>query len=568
MIRDATTAFARTLVDEWVRAGVRDAVVAPGSRSAPLALAIADDARLHLHVIVDERSASFFALGLGRATGNPTLLLCTSGTAAANFHPAVLEADHGEVPLLVCTADRPPELRDVGEAQTVDQAHLYGRSPRWFCDVEPPTDVPGVGARWRTLAARAVAETRGSPPGPVHLNLAFREPLVPTGAPLVDAPGRADGAPWTTVARPRRAIDAADLDRVAAWILATPKGIITAGWGAGVSFDALTRFASTRGWPILADSVSGLRAGPGVVSTYDAIARNTVRAEQLRPDLVLQLGAPLTGKPAAQWVGPVPTILVHPNQRWRDPNRAAIEMVTGDVEPFLDALAGRLGHQTDNGWLAAWAETEAALRCRIDAVLDASDELFEGRIARDVMAGLPERANLVVASSMPVRDLESFAAPRAGVAVYANRGVNGIDGFVSTALGVAAGSDRPTVALCGDLSFLHDSNGLLGVNERGLATVFVVVDNGGGGIFSFLPQAALPEHFEPLFGTPPGIDVGGLARAYGVSVAEVCAADELIPALRAAIAAGGVRVLHLRTNRTHNVVQHEAVWAAVAAIAG
>lgn len=568
MTRDATTAFARTLVDEWVRGGVRHAVVAPGSRSAPLALALAEEPRIRLHVHLDERSAAFFALGLGRATGRPAVLVCTSGTAAANFHPAVLEASHGGVPLVVATADRPPELRGVGAGQTIDQIRLYGDAVRWFVDAEVPIDRPGAGAAWRSLAARSVIETVGPPPGPVHVNLPFREPLLPTGDPLVEAPGRPSGAPWSQGVVSERRLADEELDRLAARIGGAPNGVITAGWGANVSATVVEAFASAAGWPVLADAVSNLRTGAHAVSTYDLLLRSPEIEADLRPDLALRLGAPLTGKPANRFLAGVPALLVDPDRRWLDPARTAHELVAADAEPLLAGLTERLTPVADPPACRRWMGSEARVRARVDALLDRWDAPFEGRIARDVLGVLPDGAALVVASSMPVRDLESFAAPRSGVRVHTNRGVNGIDGFVSTALGISAVHDGPTVALTGDLCFLHDSNGLLGVADRGLDAVFVVIDNRGGGIFSFLSQAQLPDHFETLFGTPQPVDLAALAAAYGVPSVEVTHADAFAPAVLDAISAGGVRVVLVRTDRADNVARHHQIWTDVAAMGG
>src|SRR5215218_6701853 len=328
MTRDATTAFARALVDELARAGVHDACVAPGSRSAPLALALAADGRIRVHVHLDERSAAFFALGTAKASGSPAVVLCTSGTAAANFHPAVLETRHARTPLIVCTADRPPELRDTGAGQTVDQLALYGRAVRWFCEVGVPSDHPGAGTSWRSIAARAVAESVGPPAGPVHLNLAFREPLVPTGAPLVDAPGRPDARPWTAVTRPTRAPDEATVARIADAIRGQPRGLIVAGWGSDASAGGLDRVATAAGWPVLSDPISGLRQGSHAVSTYEALLRNPGFAERHRPDLVLRLGAAPTSKPLTAWLGPaVPQLLVDPDAAWLDPGRGVADRI-------------------------------------------------------------------------------------------------------------------------------------------------------------------------------------------------------------------------------------------------
>jgi 2-succinyl-5-enolpyruvyl-6-hydroxy-3-cyclohexene-1-carboxylate synthase len=569
MTRDATTAFARALVDEWARAGVTEACVAPGSRSAPLALALASDDRMRVHVHLDERSAAFFALGTAKASGRPAVVLCTSGTAAANFHPAVLEAHHSRTPLVVCTADRPPELRDTGAGQTVDQLDLYGRAVRWFCEVGVPEDDPGASASWRSVAARAVSEAVGPPAGPVHLNLAFREPLIPTGEPLVDAPGRPDGRPWTAVTRPARIPDDATVARLAALTGASRRGVVVAGWGSGASPALVDRFAAATGWPVLADPISGLRQGPHAVSTYEALLRTPGFAENHCPDLVLRLGAAPTSKPLTGWLGAdVPQLLVDPDGAWLDPGRAAAERIAVDADPLLAALATALtaGREPDDGtWLHSWQAADLSARAALDDLLDGWEALFEGRVARDVVDALPTGATLAVASSMPVRDVEAFARPRSGLRYLSNRGVNGIDGFVSTVLGAAAAARGPTVALLGDLCFLHDANGLLGAAGRGVDVTFVVLDNDGGGIFSFLPQAALPEHFEHLFGTPHGVDLAALAGMHGVPVDRVEKAGEVVPAVDAATSAGGVRCVIVPTERTDNVARHREVWAAVAA---
>jgi 2-succinyl-5-enolpyruvyl-6-hydroxy-3-cyclohexene-1-carboxylate synthase len=566
MTRDATTAFARTLVDEWVRHGVTDACLAPGSRSAPLALAFAGDERIRLHVLLDERSAAFFALGLARATGRPAPVLCTSGTAAANFHPAVLEAHHGRVPLLVCTADRPEELRDTGAGQTIDQVNLYGGAVRWFHEANVPTDRPGVGAEWRALASRAVAEALGPPAGPVHLDLPFCEPLVPTGDPLVDAPGRSDDRPWTAHAPGVRAPSVEMLDALAHLVADRPRGLVVAGWGADARPATVLRFAEAAGWPVLADPLSNLRV-PGTVSAYDPLLRDPTFAGAHRPDVVLRVGAPTTNKVAVNWLDPtVDQVVVDPHGAWLDPLHAASGRMVADAELLLGALADAVDVMVDEEWVAHWRGADDAARAAVDALVDGWSEPFEGRIARDVVAAAPTGASIVVASSMPVRDLESFAVAREGVTFHANRGVNGIDGFVSTALGLAAAADEgaPTIALVGDLCFLHDSNGLLGAAERGVDATFVVVDNGGGGIFSFLPPADLPDHFEQLFGTPQPVDLGALTAVHGLPVAEVDAADALVPAVGDAVAAGGTRVVRVRTDRADNVTRHREVWAAVA----
>lgn len=570
---DLGSAVARALVDEWARAGVTDAVVAPGSRSTPLALALVGDARVRVHVMLDERSAAGFGLGLGLATGRPAVVCCTSGTAGAHFHGAVLEAQHARVPIIVCTADRPPELHDVGAGQTVAQHRLFGDAVRWFHDPGVPVDGAGAVPVWRHLGARSVASALGPPAGPVHLNLPFREPLVPDDAPGTRAAARPDDAPWTTSHVGRTIPTDAQVDALVDAVRAAPRGVLAAGWGADVSPTTVARFVSAAGWPVFADPLSNVRTDFGadavVVSAYDAVLRDASTARALAPEMVVRVGAPLTSAAARRVLDDAPACwLVDPDDRWLDPGRAAPVRIRAEAEELLTRAADRLDDSSpQSSWSRQWAEVERAARAALDAACDGEADLFEGRIARDVVASTPAGAALVVASSMPVRDVESFAAPRDGVRFFANRGANGIDGVVSTALGVATGWSGPTVALLGDLCFLHDGNGLLGSRARGLDATFVVVDNNGGGIFSFLPQATsgsvTSDDFELLFGTPHGIDLEALAAVHGVPSTVVTDAGALGPAVVAAVADGGVRLVLARTDRTTNVARHKHAWSCV-----
>jgi 2-succinyl-5-enolpyruvyl-6-hydroxy-3-cyclohexene-1-carboxylate synthase len=305
---------------------------------------------------------------------------------------------------------------------------------------------------------------------------------------------------------------------------------------------------------------------PGTISTYDPLLRDDGFADAQRPDVVLRVGGPLTNKVATQWMATdVGQVFVDPDRAWLDPHHAGSARMEADPELLLATLADAIDVLVDDAWMSAWRDADAAGRVAIDTLVDGWDEPFEGRIARDVVAAVPADGRLVVASSMPVRDVESFAAPRDGLRLHANRGANGIDGFVSTVLGIAAASDGgPTVALLGDLCFLHDSNGLLGAVDHGVDATFVVVDNGGGGIFSFLPQAELPEHFETLFGTPQAVDIAALAALHGVGVTEVERAGDVVAAVHAAVDARGVRLVRVCTDRVTNVTRHREVWQAVA----
>ncbi len=347
---------------------------------------------------------------------------------------------------------------------------------------------------------------------------------------------------------------------------AHPKGLLVAGWGADTAVATATRFALAAGWPVLADPISGLRAGAHAISTYEALLRTESFAVSHRPDVVVRIGAPVTSKILNAWLDDgIEQVVIDPDDAWLDPRRAATERVLAAPGPFLDALAselesaGELSRPGERDWLDSWLEAEERARAAIDHVLDGAGAPHEGVLARDLAAALPDGAALVVASSLPVRALEWCMAPRDGLTLYANRGANGIDGFVSTAFGVASASAGPVVALCGDLCFLHDTNGLLGA-AVGPPVTFVVIDNDGGGIFSYLPQQGLPE-FEALFGTPHGLDLVAVARAHGVTAERV--AD--LGTLKDAVAAGETRVLVVPVDRSTSVERHRALWTAAGA---
>jgi len=574
---DVQAAYSATLVDEWVRCGVTDAVVAPGSRSTPLLDALARDGRLRLHVVLDERAAGFMALGLGLGAGRPALVVTTSGTAAVELHPAVVEAHQAAVPMVVLTADRPPELHGVGAPQTVEQRGLYGEATRFAA--EPGVADLAASGGWRSLAARSVAEAVAGPrgPGPTHLNLAFREPLLAADqAAAHDAvpPGRPHSAPWHLPSRSPQLPPAAAVIE----LLTRPGrlGCIVAGQGAGDPA-AVAELAAATAWPVLADPRSGCRVpGPMTIAAADALLR-IPRVAALQPEVVLQLGAPAASKVVGQWlarpgVGDAVTVLVDPYGRWQDPDRRATHAVAADPTETCRALAAAAraaGPPAERvtEWAATWQRAESSAQQVFDTQLQ-GPELSEPGIARTVVAALREGTTLVAASSMPVRDIEWWGRPRTGIRVVANRGANGIDGTVATALGVAlSAGGQPVVALLGDLAFCYDAAALLWAPRRDVDCTLVVVDNNGGGIFSFLPQAAaLPaERFEALWATPHGLELSALAAVYGVAVTEVTTLDQLRAALAGGAAGRGVRMIVARTSRSENVRFHAALHAAVAA---
>ncbi len=552
-------------MDELARCGLRDVCVAPGSRSAPLAMAFARHPGIRVWTHLDERSASFFALGMAKATERPGALLCTSGTAAAEFHPAVVEAHHSAAPLLVLTADRPPELRDVGANQAIDQAGLYGRAVRWFFDPGVPDAEPAAPGRWRRLAARALSEASGPPAGPVHLNLPFREPLTPE-------PGQAPRAvspsgPPLVVRRGRVLPDEAAVADLAAALNGAERPLVVAGelrLGASLR-EPLDALLGRLDAPLLAEPTSHLRrrGAAGLVEAHEALLRDAAWADDHLPDLVLRLGAPPTSKVLNQLVARSGArLVVLDGDGWRDPEQLAAELVRCEIGPLLAAVAGRLDG-TGRGWRRTWQAAGAAAAGAVDRTL-AGPPLHEGQVVRALAAALPDPAQVVIGSSMAIRDADTFwpAAP-AGQRFLANRGASGIDGLVSTALGAAAAApDVPTVLLLGDLSLYHDMNGLWAARRHGLRPVIVVLDNDGGGIFGFLPQADHPDVFEELFGTPLGLRLEDVARLYDLPFTDVDSAAALPAALEGALASGGPALVRVGFDRAGSVTGHRACWAA------
>jgi len=556
--------FCATLVDEWARRGVEHAVVAPGSRSTPMAIALAGDDRVAVHVVLDERAAGFTALGVGAATGVPAVLLCTSGTAAAEFHASVVEAHQAAVPMLVVSADRPPELQGVWAPQTIDQRELFGGAARWYCEPGPPT-IDGA-PWWRDLADDAFDRTLGVTPGPVHLNLAFRDPLSGPVGELPPVGGRATaaattGAPW--------GVPDEELARLTSAV-GGRRGVIVAGVRAALDdadADALLGLADALGWPVLCDAPSGCRVPrSGVVSTFDPLLRSPAVADALWPEVALRFGGLPSSKVLQQWLTSSGAVQVGVDRADRvpDPDRVLARSIPADPATVCRQLLATDPAPAPSDWLERWVALDAAGRQGIDTSLAARSEVSEPAVAIDTLSALADGASLVVSSSMPVRDLEWYAPTRAGVRVIANRGANGIDGVVSTAIGVALASG-PTAVLVGDLAFLHDSTALVSLRDRPVDLVIVVVDNDGGGIFSFLPQRdeLSGDMFEQLFGTPHGTDLVALASAHGLEAERVTSRAGVQAAIAGALTRGGVRVVVAESDRAANVDVHQEVNDAV-----
>ncbi|MFI5730251.1 2-succinyl-5-enolpyruvyl-6-hydroxy-3-cyclohexene-1-carboxylic-acid synthase [Kribbella sp. NPDC051587] len=539
-----STAFATVVVDELIRCGVREAVVSPGSRSAPLALAFAEAdraGRLRLHVRIDERTAGFLAVGLIRGTGLPVPVLTTSGTAVANLHPAVLEASHSGLPLIVLSADRPPSLRGAGANQTTDQLKVFGSAVRLFHELGTPVREIGQVAYWRSQVARAVANATGArsaDPGPVQLNCPLAEPLVPTGGEDWPEPldGRSTG-PWTAVHAA-----AGQPSTVAPG----PKTVVVAGDGASQA----ARLAAEGGrWPLFAEPSSRARTGPAVISAY----RLLLQASDLTTEIerVIVFGHPTLSRPISKLLAraDVEVIVVAPTGLWPDPARRAAAVITG-----LEVA----GPDTTD-WLERWQHADQTARPAIDKLL--ADDLTGPGVAALVGAAAGADGMLVVASSNAVRDLD--LAPVVPIRTIANRGLAGIDGTISTAVGAALANAGPTYALIGDLAFLHDSNGLvIGPDEARPDLRIVVVNDNGGGIFSTLEQGdpTHASHFERVFGTPHNTDLGALCAATRTPYQLVENAADLQAALAATVA--GIDVVEARVPRsTHRPLAEELVEA-------
>jgi 2-succinyl-5-enolpyruvyl-6-hydroxy-3-cyclohexene-1-carboxylate synthase len=554
-VSEAERAFSTMwwIVDDLVRFGMEHACISPGSRSTPIALALARHPNVSLHVHLDERASGFFALGVAKATGRPVAVASTSGTAATELFPAVVEASMSRATLVLLTADRPPELRGVGANQTIDQVGLFGSYVRASLDASVPGDGPDEEG-WRELMVELTKASMGLPPGPIHLNLPFREPLLGANVELAASPP--SGAEYTLSADPTPEEFAA-LERE---LTSSSKGLILAG-SAREAAPTLPDLAGALGWPMLAEPTSILRV-PGTLSAGQFLLSDEPFADTHVPEVVLQFGAAPTSRAGLEMVRRAGRlVVVDQDHLVADPHHKAALSVRAEPAAFVPRLQESIRSRPESPWFCTWMEADTIARSAVDRLIDVLDEPFEGRIARDVARSVPDGSALVVGSSMPVRDLDAYMEPRSPVGVIANRGASGIDGFVSTALGVSA-TGVPTTALCGDLTLLHDAGSLLWSAKRGYDCVFVVPNNDGGAIFSFLPQRELPE-FEELFVTPHGLDLGAVCRAAGAGHILVHHAGELVPAIDHARDVGGVHVIEVPTDRERNVALHTAVSEAV-----
>ncbi len=589
---NAVYAFVEAFVDELARSGVGNVVICPGSRSAPLAMSFAAHAGIHTWMHIDERSAAFFALGMAKRGRQPVALLCTSGTAAANFFPAIIEAKLAHVPLLVLTADRPPELRDNGAPQAIDQNRLYGSYPKWFVDVALPEATNAALHYIRTLADRAVALTSAAPAGPVHLNFPFREPLTPdpiTGQ-ILPPPeqrdpiawyGRPGNAPYITVSETLLAASSdTAIRRTAEQLRSAPHGLIIAGpQDEPALAGPLVSLAEYLGYPILADPLSQVRCGPHnrdlVLSSYDAFLRDEMFVTRAEPQIILRFGAMPTSKPVLLYLQRYPAcpqIVIDGNTGWEEPTQLASMLIHTDPVAFCRVLEEHIRQPEEDiyqeegtTWLRLWQQADHATRIALDTAIRDFPPFFEGRVFSELYELLPEGTALYVGNSMSVRDMDTFFwSSERRLHILGNRGANGIDGVTSSALGAsAAAPEQPTVLVVGDLSFLHDLNGLLAARLHGLHLTIVLINNDGGGIFSFLPQAAYQQRFEQLFGTPTGLDLRPAVEMYGGRFERAESWEQFRAAVQNSIAGTGLRVIEVRSERESNVLMHRQLWQVV-----
>jgi 2-succinyl-5-enolpyruvyl-6-hydroxy-3-cyclohexene-1-carboxylate synthase len=541
----------RAFCDELARSGVEHACTSPGSRCSPLVLSLVREPRIRTWSHIDERCAGFFALGAAKASGRPVAVTCTSGTAAANLGPAVIEAHWARVPLIVLTADRPPELRDVGAGQAIDQLKLYGDAVKGFFEVGVERASEAT-LRWiRTLACRAYWTALDGTPGPVHLNFPLREPLVLDEPPPADDTARAGDQPYVMrepTGEPRAAEGPGP----------HPSGRMVVVAGAGTPEPAaLAAFAARAGIPVLADPLSGARRGDAAVAHYDLLLREPGFAAAHRPQFVFRLGDLPTSKPLRAWLAgltDVAQIAVDPFGTWQDPD-AVVGMRIRSALPEPEGLS------VEPGYLDSWRAADAVAAAAIDGEL--GDGLSEPLVARRLGAVLDLETTLFVASSMPIRDVETFISARPDPPrVLSNRGANGIDGTVSSAFGAAAAGER-VVLLIGDVALAHDIGGLLASRRLGLSLTIVVLNNDGGGIFHFLPIAGQTDAFEEHVATPHGLDFRLVAELYGCGHEQPIALRELIEAVDVAQRSERTTLIEVRTHREENLALHRRVAEAV-----
>jgi 2-succinyl-5-enolpyruvyl-6-hydroxy-3-cyclohexene-1-carboxylate synthase len=559
----ALTEYLSAFIEELHHSGVNKVVISPGSRSTPLAMLFAKHPNIEVYINIDERSAAFFALGMAKAEKEPVAILCTSGTAAANYYPAVIEARYSRVPLVVLTADRPHELREVGAPQAINQINLFGSHVKWFDEMALPEHSGSMLDYAKRAASRGTAYACNVPEGPVHFNFPLREPLVPDMSSSFE-----EGKRQTIITQGAGGISSSALERLASVLSQKRKGIIVCGpQNDPVVAEAVVRLAEKLQFPVLADPLSSLRSGPHdksqVIDGYDGFLRIEKFKSAIRPDMVIRVGAMPVSKALTLYLKDqdVDHWVIDSGGMWRDPAGIATEMIYADEAQVLNELSDVLDSAAVNEkWLDQWKTINHKTQEMTAAYHAENDPLDEGTAVRSLLETLPENSAVFASNSMPIRDLDTFFMNNdKNITVMGNRGANGIDGVVSTAMGVSA-SGRPTYLVIGDLAFYHDMNGLLAGKMYGLNLKILLVNNNGGGIFSYLPQAKEKEHFELLFGTPAELEFSHAARLYGANYKKAETHEELLEALSDWESVEGLSIIEAITNRDKNVLNHREMW--------
>lgn len=561
------TRYTANFIDELVNSGLEHVVISPGSRSTPLAILCTEHEELKEWVIIDERSAAYFALGIAKQTNKTVALVCTSGTAAANYFPAIVEAYYARVPLLVLTADRPHELRHIGASQTINQLNMYGEFVKRFEEMALP-DSNALMLRYvRNRASTAIHTASEGNPGPVHLNFPFREPLVPDLS-LDNLWGEKTGERFNLTFDGKKHLSTEQLQQLVTKLTSFMRGVIVCGPQTDVGLaENLVALSEKLQIPILADPTSQLRAGKhakqNVIANYDAIFRVESVRKILKPDYIIRFGAMPISKSYLFYLQThetVPQMVVENSETMREPTNHPTDYVFADSSILCEQLITQLtANRFDDNWLATWQANELIATNELAKI--SGEELTEGEVISQVISALPDESALFIANSMPVRDLDTYFMPiDKTLRIHANRGVSGIDGVTSSALGIAATSKVKPTLIIGDLSFYHDLNGLLIAKQYQLNLTIVLINNDGGGIFSFLPQAQEAKHFDALFGTAHGLAFSKVVDMYGGTYESVNEVEALQTALKKSHETAGLSVIEIQTNREENVVAHRTLW--------
>ena len=559
--RQRLTDYVYKMVASLVQAGVENVVVSPGSRSTPLAYAVASTKEVNMYRQVDERSAAFFALGLAKATAKPVVLLCTSGTAAANYFPAIVEASYARVPLIVLTADRPHELREVGAPQAINQLNLYGSHVKWSVDFPLADGADPTLPLIERHLARAVAIATSAPFGPVHINVPFREPL------LIDLQQELPTVTFKHSSMGQLTPTLANQQELSSILQLTKRGFIIIGELAlGTDLSIVWEFVRQLKWPVLVESLSNMRASvpedclPYIVTTYDAIMKSEDFKALVQPDTVLRIGAQPVSKFIMQFITksqPNTYVIIDEDPMFRDATGVSTHFIHATIGQWLTQLAIN-DTALEETYLAKWQNANELASISIEQYSEVEKD--EGAIVSRLLKMIPDGSDIFVSSSMPVRDIDTFllATPK-DLRIFANRGTNGIDGVVSTAMGFSQGNKRETYLLIGDLAFLHDVNGLIASRYQKCNLTILVMNNDGGGIFSYLPQSTVEDHYEDLFGTPTALEFRDIAHMYEMDYVRVETISELSEKFSTK-QHHPLRLVEIFTDRTENVNAHRALW--------